>query len=118
MTQNNLGNALIDQAKLSQGAEAARLLVVAVTIFRAALEVRTRGQFPQDWAMTQSNLGTALRCLASQNQAGEAARLLAESDTAYRAALEIYNPDKFPNQNRVVSDYLALTEKALHQIRQ
>jgi tetratricopeptide (TPR) repeat protein len=33
----------------------------AIAYYRAALEVRTREAFPQDWAMTQINLGTTYR---------------------------------------------------------
>jgi hypothetical protein len=33
---------------------------------RAALEVYTREQLPQDWAMAQHNLGLVLRALAGR----------------------------------------------------
>ncbi|MBM4466986.1 MAG: hypothetical protein FJ014_15775, partial [Chloroflexi bacterium] len=33
----------------------------AIAAYRAALEVRTRADFPVQWATTQNNLGTALR---------------------------------------------------------
>jgi tetratricopeptide (TPR) repeat protein len=35
-------------------------LAAAITAYRSALEVRTREQLPQFWAMTQNNLGAAL----------------------------------------------------------
>ena len=60
MTQNNLGIALWDQAARTEGAKGAELLAQAVSAYRSALEVRTREQLPQDWAMTQNNLGIAL----------------------------------------------------------
>src|SRR6266481_2608326 len=40
--------------------------------YRSALEVRTREQLPQDWAMTQNNLGNALSGQAARGLAGEA----------------------------------------------
>ena len=61
MTQNNLGLALWDQAARTEGAKGAELLAQAVTAYRSALEVCTREQLPQDWAMTQNNLGIALQ---------------------------------------------------------
>ena len=48
-----------------EGPRAAELLQQAVEAFRSALQVRTREQLPQDWAMTQNNLGIALRDLAA-----------------------------------------------------
>jgi hypothetical protein len=36
------------------------LLGQAVEAFKLALQVRTREQLPQDWAMTQNNLGNVL----------------------------------------------------------
>ena len=61
LTQNNLGNALRDQADRTEGTKGAELLAQAVSAYRSALEVRTREQLPQDWAETQNNLGAALR---------------------------------------------------------
>ena len=67
MTQNNLGNALKEQAIRSEGALGTELLAQAVAAYRSALEVRTREQLPQNWAMTQNNLGLTLRgCLKSR----------------------------------------------------
>ena len=85
-----------DQASQSQGAEAARLLAESVKAFGAALEVRTREQFPQDWAATQNNLGNALLDQASQSQGAEAARFLVEAVTSFRAALEVSTRRQFP----------------------
>nr|WP_232731833.1 hypothetical protein [Oscillatoria sp. PCC 10802] len=36
----------------------------AIAAYQAALQVRTREAFPQNWAMTQNNLGA---CLPQQN---------------------------------------------------
>jgi len=72
-TQNNLANALRDQAARVKGAEAVGFLVdqieavalldQAVAAYHQALTVYTRERFPQDWAMTQNNLANALRDL-------------------------------------------------------
>ena len=57
MTQNNLGNALWDLGRRSGGEEGRKLLGEAVAAYRSALEVRTKADLPQGWAMTQNNLG-------------------------------------------------------------
>ena len=74
----------------------AQLLAEAVTAFRAALEVQTRQELPQDWAMTQYNLGAALSAQAAQSSGPVVAQLLAEAVTAFRAALEVYTRQEFP----------------------
>jgi len=63
MTQNNLANALCDQAARAEGAEAVTLLGQAVEAYRQALKVRTREQFPQQWATIQNYLAIAQSCL-------------------------------------------------------
>ncbi len=82
MTQNNLGNAYSDAAKQplrerirgdspdgdSKAERADNLeqafvqasLEKAIAAYEAALQVRTRDAFPQQWAMTQGNLVSAL----------------------------------------------------------
>jgi len=55
MTQNNLAAALSDRI---QG-EQADNIEMAIAAFSATLEVRTRSDFPVDWATTQNNLGNA-----------------------------------------------------------
>ena len=57
MTQNNLGNTLLEQGNRTNGQKGADLLAKAVSAYRAALEVYTRADHPVDWAMTQNNLG-------------------------------------------------------------
>jgi tetratricopeptide (TPR) repeat protein len=89
MTQNNLGNALRDQASRTQGTEGTALLAQAVLAYRSALEVRTKKDLPQDWAMTQNNLGIALSDQASRTQGTEGTALLAQAVLAYRSALEV-----------------------------
>ena len=55
-----------------------------MTAFRAALEVYTREQLPQDWARTQNNLGNALLVQGKEASGEEGPRLLGEAVTAYR----------------------------------
>ena len=57
MTQNNLGNALLEMGRRKGDAER---LEEAVAAYRAALEEYTREGSPAEWAMTQNNLGNAL----------------------------------------------------------
>ena len=84
MTQNNLGNALCDQAEASDGENSARLLGEAVSAFQAALEVYTREDLPEDWATTQNNLGNALCDQAEAAEGENRARLLEEAVSKYR----------------------------------
>ncbi|MGB8194312.1 MAG: tetratricopeptide repeat protein [Chitinophagaceae bacterium] len=57
MTQNNLGNALRDQGIRIGDQEGATLITQAVAAYRAALEIYTKEDLPQYWAMAQHNLG-------------------------------------------------------------
>ncbi|WP_051415143.1 tetratricopeptide repeat protein [Marichromatium purpuratum] len=91
MTQNNLGNALQEQGTRTGGEAGQRLLAEAVAAYRAALEVYTRAQLPQQWATTQNNLGTALQEQGTRTGGEAGQRLLAEAVAAYRAALEVFS---------------------------
>ena len=63
MTQNNLGIVLAVLGERASGEQGAQYLEQSVAAYRAALEVRTREQLPQDWATTQNNLGNVLSVL-------------------------------------------------------
>ena len=85
--------------------------------YRAALEVYTREQLPQDWAMTQNNLGTALSDQGIRTGGAEGRRLLAEAVAAYRAALEVRTLEAIPpqwaqTQNNLAEAYLNLEDLA------
>jgi len=67
-----------------------------VGAYREALKVRTREQFPQDWAATQNNLGIALCDQAGRSEGAEAVRLLNEAVGAYREALKVYTREQLP----------------------
>jgi hypothetical protein len=95
MTQNNLGDALKAQALQTAGADAAKLLSQAVDAYHAALQVRTRERFPQDWAMTRNNLGAALKEQALRTAGADAAKLLAQAEDAYHDALQVYTFERF-----------------------
>ena len=70
----------------------------AVTPYRAALEIYTREQLPQQWAATQNNLGIALSSLGTRAGGAEGAQFLRDAVTAYRAALEVFTKEHFPLQ--------------------
>jgi hypothetical protein len=117
MTQNNLGTALRDQARRSDGAEAVRLLNESVSAYREALKVRTREQLPQGWAATQNNLGTALRDQAGRSEGAEAVRLLNESVSAFREALKVYTKEHSAHYHDVVARNLQEAEAHLQQLQ-
>jgi tetratricopeptide (TPR) repeat protein len=68
-------------------------LLLAVAVYRAALEERTRERVPLDWAATQNNLGNALQALG-ERETGTGR--LEQAVAAYRAALEEYTRERVP----------------------
>jgi tetratricopeptide (TPR) repeat protein len=70
-------------------------LLVAIALYRAALEEMTRERVPLDWAATPNNLGIVLRTLGERESG--AARL-EEAVAAYRAALEEMTRERVPLQ--------------------
>jgi hypothetical protein len=54
------------------------------------LEVRTREQLPQDWAMTQNNLGTVLSVLGERARGEQGAQYLQQSVASFENALSIF----------------------------
>ena len=87
MTQNNLGAALKEQGICTGGEEGHALLAQAVEAYRLALEVHTREQLPQSWAMTQHNLGNTLSQLGKYDHNAE---MLREAEIAVQAAYAFY----------------------------
>jgi hypothetical protein len=73
--ENNLGNAYKGRIR----GESADNLERAIATYEAALTVRTREAFPQDWASTQNNLGNAY----SDRIQGERADMTMASLLAY-----------------------------------
>jgi hypothetical protein len=79
---NNLGNVLRDQGERTAGQKGNDLLGQAVEAFKLALQVYTRDQLPQYWAMTkywamtQYNVDAALKIIrertAGQKSMGDA----------------------------------------------
>ncbi|WP_327650869.1 tetratricopeptide repeat protein [Aurantimonas sp. C2-3-R2] len=65
----------------------------AVTIYRGALQERTRDRVPLNWAMTQNNLGNALQTLGERETGTER---LEQAVDAYNAALEEYSRNRVP----------------------
>jgi tetratricopeptide (TPR) repeat protein len=62
MTQNNLGIAYANLAKLEDTAANCKRAILA---YETALEVRTLERFPLQYAQTQNNLGSAYATLAA-----------------------------------------------------
>jgi tetratricopeptide (TPR) repeat protein len=98
MTQNNLGDTLVAQAKLLAGAERAARLAEAVGAYREALKVYTLDASPSDYAMTQNNLGNALGNQAKLLAGKERAARLAEAVGAYQEALKVYTESHYPDR--------------------
>jgi MoxR-like ATPase len=82
MTQNNLGLAYKDKITGNR----AENIDEAISCYQLALEIYTRADFPQDWAMTQNNLGLAYKDKITGNRAEN----IDEAISCYQLALEIY----------------------------
>jgi tetratricopeptide (TPR) repeat protein len=68
----------------------------AVSAYKSALEVRTRKDLPQDWAMTQNNLGNVLQTLGKRLEGAEGSKKLEEAVSAYKSALEVRTRKDLP----------------------
>jgi tetratricopeptide (TPR) repeat protein len=82
-------------------------LAEAVAAYRQALEVYTRTDLPQDWAMTQNNLGIALMDQGERTAGEGGTQLLAEAVAAYRQALEVRTRTALPQQWATTQNNLA-----------
>jgi hypothetical protein len=85
----------------------------AEAAYRGALEVHTRNQLPQQWAMTQNHLGLVLRDLGMRAEGGESLRYLNETAATYRAMLEVFTRAEMPQQWAMAQNNLGLTLYAL-----
>ena len=116
MTQNNLGIVLVDLGERASGEQGAQYLEQSVAAYRAALEVYTREQLPQDWAMTQNNLGNVLMDLGERASGEQGAQYLQQSVEAIENALSIFTPEAAPYQNSLARANLEKAKAALHKI--
>jgi len=94
----NFGN-LIDQFPLGRRAWN---LEIGIACYRAASEVYTREDYPEQWAMTLNNLGTAY----SDRIEGVRAANIEEAIACYREALKVRTPENYP-------EYWATTQNNL-----
>ncbi|MCL1470440.1 CHAT domain-containing protein, partial [Argonema antarcticum] len=72
--------------------ERAENIEKAIEFYTAALTVRTRDAFPENWARTQNNLANAY----SDRIRGERAENIEKAIRCYREALEVRTPSAFP----------------------
>jgi len=119
-TQNNLAEALCDQAFAIKGGdywrqcdESAQACREAVQACRSALEVFTRKDFPVDWAETHNNLARALRDQAEASDVQKRIPLLKEAIACYEASLEVYTKEHFRDDHRITRDNLWDTRNML-----
>ena len=116
MTQNNLGSTLEDLGRRSSGEQTAQYLQQSVAAHHAALEVQTREQLPQDWAMTQNNLGNVLEDLGMHSSGDQSAQYLQQSVAAYENALTVFTPDVDPFYNDIARRNLEEAKAALRAL--
>ncbi|MEX6779353.1 CHAT domain-containing protein [Limnospira fusiformis] len=87
----NLNNFAKDICRFPLGSRANNL-EIAIVACRAALEVRTRTDFPEDWATTQNNLGNAYQTRIRRERADN----IESGIGCYQAALEVITRTAFP----------------------
>jgi beta-lactamase regulating signal transducer with metallopeptidase domain len=116
LVQGRLGRALLEQANLTPGPEALRLLTEAADAYRLAMEDYTRTVSPAEWAWYEDSLGLVLRAQAERTKGSEAVRLLTEAVKAHRAALEGYPQSGWPNRRTRVSENLRRAEALLQKL--
>jgi predicted enzyme related to lactoylglutathione lyase len=75
----------------------------AIAFYEAALQVRTREAFPQDWAMTQNNLAIAY----SDRIKGDRGENIERAIAFYEAALQVYTREAFPQDWAMTQNNLA-----------
>ncbi len=79
-------------------------LEISIAGYQAALEIRTRAAFPEDWAMTQNNLAAAY----SDRIKGEKSENIEQAITAFQSALEIRTREAFPERWAQTQNNLAV----------
>ncbi|MEG4131982.1 CHAT domain-containing protein, partial [Microcoleus sp. Pol11C1] len=82
----------------------AQNIEVAIEYFTAALTIRTRDAFPEDWAQTQNNLANAY----SDRIRGEKAQNIEVAIEYFTAALTIRTRDAFPEYWAATQNNLAI----------
>ena len=86
MTQDSLGNALLELGRRESGTGR---LDEAIKAYRQALEEYTRERVPLQWATTQTNLGNALATLGELTSDGPKLRAAQETiETAFEARMQ------------------------------
>ena len=87
---------LRDLGERASGEQGAQYLEQSLAAYRAALEVRTREQLPQQWAMTQNNLGMRARGSWRTGERGTRRAIFRAVAAAYHAALEVRTREQLP----------------------
>ena len=78
-------------------------LDIAIIGYELVLNLITRTDFPENWAMTQNNLGNAY---LYKNTGNRAENIINEAIRCYQRALEVYTREDFP-------EYWAMTQNGL-----
>ena len=94
--QNNLANALDEQANRTEGAAGTALLADAISAYRAALSVYTEIEHPMQWSSTHKNLAVSLRHQANRTEDEVGVDLLAKAVDAYYTSLSLRTKTEHP----------------------
>jgi len=84
----------------------------AIACFKAALLVRTKKDFPADWAATQHNLGAAYKNLPTDDRAANLKKAIA----CYQNALRIWTETAFPGYHQMAAGNLHKAQQLLQDI--
>jgi tetratricopeptide (TPR) repeat protein len=97
-TQNNVAALALALALRSGGAEAARLIRLAIDLERTVISTLKRESDPGVWATAQHNLGTALKDFGDRTSGQAGADALQQALTAYRSALQVRTEGGMPRE--------------------
>src|SRR5260370_36911471 len=74
---------------------------------RNALQVKTRAQQPQEWAMIQNKMGHAFREQATRVEDAKKDELVRQASLANQAAQDVYSHATFPSIHAAVGQFVS-----------
>jgi len=96
LAKTNRGEVLRNLSNLVESKKAKNLLMEAVEEHKSALEIRTKGDLPEEWAATKNNLGIALIELGITLNDTDGVKVICEAVDILNEALTIRTRKKFP----------------------
>jgi tetratricopeptide (TPR) repeat protein len=108
-----VGNAKSEIGIRTEGEKGNRFLEEAKQAYHQALEVYTRKDLPQDWAMTQNNLGAALQKFGEWENNTE---YFQQSKTAIHSVYSVYKKAGYTQYDKYFKEKLRQLEQLLDEL--